>query len=151
MTQTHLTRENYRPDPLLRTIRVLQGVIVGAIVVAVLLVGSAVVASADDQPFYFDESGQMQQHGYWSPNNRSRSDFDTDRRMYNQYQNQEVMKQNEALIDSYYSHKPELSHRQPTAPPAYGSGSLNDQFLYFPSPGSAPRLCSRAGQAVYCN
>jgi hypothetical protein len=51
-------------------------------------------AKADDSPFYFDESGSMQQRDYWSPSNRS-LDHEYDRLKQNQYQNQETQRQNE--------------------------------------------------------
>lgn len=82
------------------------GAVQAFLVATVLLTGPAVFASGDDSPFYFDESGRMQQHGYWSPNSRSKSDFDTDRRMYNDHMNREILKQNEALTQSYYDSKP---------------------------------------------
>ncbi|MDK2742108.1 MAG: hypothetical protein NDI90_04280 [Nitrospira sp. BO4] len=82
--------------------------------VAALLWVCTVVASADDGPFYFDESGKMQQHGYWSPNSRSKSDFETDRRMYNEWTNAETLRKNRELIDEYYSPKP-------SAPPSSSS------------------------------
>ncbi|MDK2744306.1 MAG: hypothetical protein NDI90_15470 [Nitrospira sp. BO4] len=105
---------------------------IGAIVL------SASLAFAEDSPFYFDESGQVQSRGYWSPNARTKSDFETDRRMYNDHMNREALKQNEALIDEYHS-------RKPVAPPS-GSGS----FWVTPGAGELSRLCTQIapGQIV---
>ncbi|MDR4470388.1 MAG: hypothetical protein MRJ68_19175 [Nitrospira sp.] len=124
--------------PIDRTLAVLQALLVAFIIGSILI---GVRAFADDSPFYFDEAGQVQQRGYWSPNNRSTFDAETDRQAYRNYRNQEIVKQNEELIESYYSSKP-------TAP--LSTGNDNAPYLVYPAPGANPMLCQRSFDAVYC-
>lgn len=120
-----------------RTLTVPQTLLMASTLGAILISSGSIFA--DDSPFYFDESGQVQQRGYWSPDNRSTFDAETDRQAYRNYRNQEIMRQNEELIESYYSSKP-------AAPPSTGS----DAFLVYPEPGAAPRYCQRSWDTVYC-
>jgi len=123
----------------MRVLETLQLLLVASILGTILLAGSSVFA--DDSAFYFDESGRMQMNGYWSPNSRSKSDFETDRRMYNDQMNREALRQNEALIDSYHAPR---SQQQPSY------SDPNPPFLVVPSPGAMPRLCQRSFNAVFC-
>lgn len=122
-----------------RTFAVPQTLLVASILGAILISSSSIFA--DDSPFYFDESGQVQQRGYWSPDNRSNFDAETDRQAYRNYRNQEIMKQNEELIESYYSSKS-------TAP--LSTGKDNAPYLVYPAPGANPMLCQRSFDVVYC-
>ncbi|MDK2745533.1 MAG: hypothetical protein NDI90_21735 [Nitrospira sp. BO4] len=109
-----------------------------AVVVVVLLAGSAVFAS-DDSPFYFDESGKMQMNGTWSPMHpNSRRTTEEDRRQYNAWANAETLRKNEALVDEYYSPKP-------SAPP---SGS-SDYWISGPD-GQSQWCRSIAPRRVIC-
>lgn len=74
-----------------------------SLVIAWCLCGPSVAHADEGSPFYFDESGSLQQRGYtpsWSPDNRSR-DRSIDAPRYNQFRNQEIQAQNEALLDEY--------------------------------------------------
>lgn len=106
-----------------------------------LALADAFASEGSDSPFYFDESGSMQQRDYWSPNNRSR-DYESDRQQYRQYQNQQTQRQNEALMDEYAAQS-----RHSIAPPR----SSSEQFLVYPDGRlDHPKLCTRTAIATYC-
>lgn len=100
-------------DLISRTLETLQALLIASIIGTILIGASAVFA--DDSAFYFDESGQMQMNGTWSPMTpNSRRTTEQDRRQYNAWTNAQTIRKNGALIDEYYSSKP-------TAPPSGSS------------------------------
>ncbi|MBX3301581.1 MAG: hypothetical protein KF693_05135 [Nitrospira sp.] len=113
------------------------------IVCVVFLVASALAelsqARADDSPFYFDESGRVQQHGYWSPTNRHAVGAEEDRRQYNAWSNAEALRKNREMIDEYHAPKP-------VAPPSGPSS-----YWIYPGPGEPARFCQPSFGQVICN
>lgn len=135
-------------DFVIRALSTLQALLIAAISGTILLAASAAFAS-EDSPFYFDESGKVQQHGYWSPS-QSRPSFEElsqrqqeQRRYTNEWSNSEALRKNREMIDSYHAPKS-------VAPPpsSYDSG---EQYLAFPGGGQRPRVCQKAFGTVYCN
>jgi len=125
----------------LRVLSTLQALLIASILGTILLGASAVFALDDHGPFYFDEAGRIQQHGYWSPNARTGSDFETDRRQYNNQLSQDALKRNQETLEGYYS-------STPAVPPSSSGGS------YWVSPGQNGKpyqLCSPiAPRQVIC-
>lgn len=114
-----------------------------AAVFGMILLGVSAAVSADDSPFYFDDSGNVQQHGYWSPNSRSRPTYEESRRYQNDQMTRDALRQNEETIKGY--HAPSNSQA-----PSYTD--KNPQWLVLPGPGEGlPKLCQRSGNMVYCH
>jgi len=125
-------------DLVSRAFDTLHALLIASIIGTILLGASA--AFGEDSAFYFDESGKMQMNDTWSPMSpNSRRTTEADRRNYNDWVNSQTMKQNEAMIEGYYSAKP-------SAPPSHG----NQSFWFTPGPGERSRLCSQIGAQVIC-
>ena len=124
--------------PIDRTLAVLQTLLVASIIGSILI---GVRAFADDSPFYFDESGQVQQRSYWSPSAPNSNRYtEEDRRQYNAWSNAETLRKNDEIIQGYYN--------ESAVPPS--TSSDNAPYLVYPAPGANPMLCQRSFDAVYC-
>ena len=117
---------------MMRVFDTLQALLIASILGMILLAGSAVFAEEDNS------------HTYWHENDRSKSDFDADRSFSQEQMNREARRQNEALLDEYYSRKPNGYSQSPSY------SNPNPPFLVFPGPGEKPRLCQRSFNSVYC-
>ncbi len=109
-------------DLVSRAFDTLYALLIASILGTILLGASAVFASDDSSPFYFNESGKIQTNDTWSsisPN--SRRTTEADRRNYNDWVNNQTMRQNEALVDSYYS--------SPSVPPGLSPSSSADYWV----------------------
>lgn len=120
-------------NPIHAVLETLQAILVASILAVALLASSS--AWADDQPFYFDERGQVQQRDYSPSYSPSRSDRDA--------MNREILRQNEALVDEYYNSN--RSNQQPswTDP--------NPLFTVVPGVGERSKLCQRSFSTIYCH
>lgn len=94
------------PSFVLRTFDTLIALLVVSILASILL-GASVVFASEDSPFYFDESGKVQQHGHWSPMLPNSNRYtEADQRAYQDWRNAETLRKNDELIENYHAPKP---------------------------------------------
>ena len=120
---------DHSPTLVTRILETLQVVLSASILGTILLGASAVFAEGDDS------------HTYWYDKAESQSSH----RSYSDEMSREATRQNEMLLDEYYSKKPNGY----SSTPSYSNP--NPPFLVFPGPGEKPRLCQRSFNSVYCN
>ncbi len=128
-------------DVVSRAFDTLIALLIASILGTILLGASAFAMDGSDSAFYFNESGQLSQRDYWSPSNRSRSDYETDKRMYQDHSNRETLRSNDETIQGYYN-APRSSQPAYTNPnPMFGVHG----------PDGKMQLCQRSFDRVYCH
>jgi hypothetical protein len=122
-----------------RAFDTLHALLIASIIGTILIGASAVFG--DDSAFYWDESGKMQMSDTWSPMSpNSRRTTESDRRNYNDWVNNQTLKQNEAMIEGYYNSKP-------SSPP---SGSSSSDYWITGADGRSQWCRSIAPRQVLC-